>query len=299
MQALAKRAQLAFWKVEKFPNSDIAKAVLWRAKNKRNTGCYLKPLSKGLGISEDDAMEAVKHLTYAGLIHINEETAGSGEDFTKITLTEDADLYFATDVYGPRKPLTKGRIDGDKILHIMRSVEDLVKFYYRKEFSFPLEELEKLRDISHNAIKNIKADEKIFLHQTLDLPLGYDPSGSLCSFAWGNDPTTREGGYRRSKFEFRGEFDSPEEALAAGFDYAFGCPVANREFEFYGSKTNILPCAIQIEDRKKDGTWFYLELKNIRYAATEGCMDYQNEAKRVMPLLQERLQKALEYIEGE
>lgn len=291
-----KAQQLAFQEVENSPNPDITKAVLWRA---MNSSCYLKFLPNGLEISEKDAMEAVRHLDDAGLIRINEEIGSCGEDFTTIRLTDRADGYFAGDVYGPRDILVRKRINGDKIVHVMRSVESLVKFSYRKEFSFPLEELERLRQKSYSTITHIKADERMFMHQTLHLPFGYNVSGSLCTFVCGNDPTTQDGGIRKNKFEFGGKFDFPEEALAAGFDYAYGCPIADREFEFYGHKTNSLPCAIQIEDRKKDGTWFSLELKNIRYAAIEGCMGYQDEAKRVLPVLQERLQNALAYIEGE
>ncbi len=239
-------------------------------------------MHKCLGVSDNEVKEVVSKLSKEGLIRVKD---------TEILGDNELKKYFATEFYGPYILFEKTELNSDTLFEAMNDIKDFVTFGYTKDFKFPIEKLEKLRQQSHDALNPIKEKEKEFFYEALGVPRNFEDS-NFPSFVTTRDPTTSEeyGFTRRTnQFTFRGEFNSLEEAFKIGFDNAYGRLIINSAFEEDKRKGFFSPIKI-----KKDSGIYQLKLENIRYSTMEYSLSFQKEVQKGLETVQNRLEKVLD-----
>lgn len=269
--------------IESCGNPDLAKSILYRSKF---PGAYLSLLPNSLGVSDNEVKAVVSKLLKGNLVI---QSLEKEEDLKQIYLNKEVKEYFETEFYGPYTLFEKTRLNPDRLFKAMDSIKDIVEFGYTKNFKFPIEKLEELRQQSHDALNPIKEQEKEFFYKVLGLPRNFKDFN--LSFVTSKDPTTSDGyGHkiRTSRFAFVGEFNSLKQAFKIGFDKAWGRLIINSVSEEDKRKGFLPPIEI-----KKDTGIYQLKLKNMRYSAMEYSWPFQKEVQKKLETIQNKLEKIL------
>lgn len=270
--------------IESCGNPDLAKSILYRSKF---PGAYLNLLPNSLGVSDNEVKAVVFKLLKGNLVNANLEKE---EDLKQIYLDEEVSKYFETEFYGPYTLFEKTGLNSDRLFKAMNSIKDIVEFGYTKNFKFPIEKLEELRQQSHNALDLIKKQETEFFYESLGVPRNFKDS-NFPSFVKSKDPTTSDDAYKRriNQYNFVGEFNSLKEAFKIGFDEAWGRLIINSASEEEDKRKGFLS-PIEI---KKDIEIYQLKLKNIRYSTMEYSFPFQKEVQKKLETIQNKLEKIL------
>lgn len=277
--------------VELSHNPDLAKAVLFNAS--RDT-FYIKGAVESLEVPEDEFEKIVNYLVEQDIITMSSQYEES--IFDHILNNVGVEEYLSSELpFGKRQILKREFVDEATALKTMNSVKDFVGFFYSKQFRVEdLTVLGELRKRSHDLLKQIREAEGEYWHNALKIPEQY---GGFPSFVSENDPT-KSGGEDINFFGLRAQFASPEEAFEVGFDQVEGYPLT---IKFQESK--FLPKAVEIRKttavNEKILSKYNIFLRNICYdsnfySGRATPLAYRLDAKHVMPLLQDALEKELD-----
>lgn len=273
--------------VESSPDSDFAKLILYSA-NRDNF--YLNFAPKMFQVCQKKFEETFNYLLDSGIVMRGNKGRGD-KRYDCIKNDESVNEYLSSELpYGLGTIIKREGVEDSVVLEAMNSVKDIVEFQYSRNFIFKdLSGLDKLRKQSHEALKQIRKAEEKYWYEQLGIPKQY---GNFSSFVSENNSTNS-----RRRFNFYGEFSSPNEAFRVGFGEARGGPRASRIYNKGYCKNNLLPFAIEV---RKDEKGYKISLENICYSVIvsdvgngESNLDYLLEAKKVMPVLQERMERVL------
>jgi len=263
------------------PNPDALTSLLFSC---RNYDHYISSASIQLGFPKETIKNMVfDELLPLGIIKLSGE--GDAQEFRFID--EVSELIIPPLGFGPYTLINKKGLNQEQIVKAMDSIYNLVHFTYYKRFEFPIDKLRELREKSHKALENLKTDEKMFFHTTLEVPKEYH---GFPSFVRENNPIS-EGRYTQNRFQLRGKFTSPKRAFEAGFDNITGSVILKNKFLIDNTKVNWSPGGIEISEKNNS---LELSLENTRYAAAmRGSFNYQQAVREALSIVQDKLEEVL------
>ncbi len=266
--------------VEACLDSDLANSVLYQLSSHRSEDCEM--ISIKLGVSEERIRKVIDILE-------DREIVITGKKFDNrvyINLEESSKTYFETNPYGPIHLVQRKGLTEKQALAAMESVDGSVKFRYSRRFVFDPERLREFGRTIDRDLMEIRYKERGFFYTEMGVPVEF--TEGLPSFVSKVDPTKYDG-YDNRNFDLNGEFYSARDAFRVGFDEAYGFVILPK----------MMDTGLGLGDRVKGievmkrGQGYNLKLDNLRYNVHRGSFECQQEAKRLGPILQIRLEDVL------
>ncbi len=271
--------------VQTSPNPELAKTILF------TTACdpftSNATLRDYLGIPQEEIDNMITFLGGRHLLKLSERIpfATMPELKWDVRINDKVREYLESELaYGPHVLIEETTLSDKRLLRAMSAVSDLLTFRYQKRVNFPLDELREIRDESHRLLDILAKNDEGQIREKFGISPNWETG--LPYFAGKRDGTKIDG-YDKSRFELSGQFPSPEDAFAEGFDEA------KSEVPFPAGRRIGRIDLIHIHGR--EGSANTLILHNPRYgAAAHRSMEYQERLAELLPLVQGKLEESLQ-----